>query len=49
MLIMDIGRDQIHLQKVKAHQAISRLAHGTIDRRLALGNKAADEEAKLGA
>ena len=48
-LIHDIGTDQVHFREAKAHQVISRLAYGTVERRLALGNRAADEEAKLGA
>ena len=48
-LIQDFGPEQIQFRMVNAHQAISALAYGSVERRIALGNQAADTEAKLGA
>eukprot|EP00959_Pyramimonas_sp_CCMP1952_P436972 9149173-Pyramimonas_sp.AAC.1 len=49
MLRYDIGQDSSEFRKVKAHQATSRLDYGTLETRTALGNGAADIEAKKGA
>eukprot|EP00959_Pyramimonas_sp_CCMP1952_P287167 6005507-Pyramimonas_sp.AAC.1 len=49
MLTHDIGQDSIQGRRAKAHQAAARLDYGATERRPALGNTAADIEAKEGA